>query len=204
MHGIRRLAALAAGAAVVTVACTDGGGPDDPPTSPSRTDPTPTALGSPPPVPDPRDVRPFVGRVCALLSPEQLDELGFPQPEEDGFQGFPPLEQAEQICVWDDKDERTGQLVVWVYPDTNMLAVDYRGDGEYHEIVREVTIGGYPALLRVTSPGSRTCKITVGIAPDQGIRVQYQEIRRTETDICGLATAAAEGVVVNLQPPPPS
>jgi len=37
------------------------------------------------------------------------------------------------MCVWDDKDERSGQPVVWAFPDTDVLAQDYRGD-EYYEI----------------------------------------------------------------------
>jgi len=80
--------------------------------------------------------------------------------------------------------------VIWACPESG------RRPGRFHE--------GEVGLLRVAVVGSRTCKVTVGLASDQGIRVQYQEIRRTETDICGLATAVAEGIVTNLESSPPS
>ena len=201
MRGARHIAVLAA--ALATCAACTGADPAAPSTGPNNA--APVTLGSPPPVREPLDLRPFVGRVCDLLTAEQLVALGFPQPAEDGFQGFPPLERAEPRCVWDDKDERSGQLVVWSHPDTDVLAADYRGDdGEYYETVREISIDGYPGLLRMTAPESRTCKITVGVAAGQGFRVQYQEIRRTGTGICDLAIIAARGVVANLEPLPPS
>jgi len=207
MRGICRIIALTVFAAMMAAAACTGEGQDDPRAATSRVTPTNpiNTLGPPPRVQDPRDVHPFVERVCALLTTEQLDGLGFPQPEEDGTQ---PFDETEPRCVWDDKDERSGQLVVWAYPDTDVLAQDYRGEDDYYEIIRAVTVEGYPGLLQVPTPGSWVCQITVGIAPAQGIRVQYLQNRPpttdTETEICGLATAAAEGVVANLESLPPS
>ncbi len=198
MRGIRRNVALLV---FIVMAAATGCTNDEPDSSRAAigrvtfTNPSIT-LGSPPQVQNPLDVRPFVDRVCTLLSTEQLDELGFGQPDQDGTQ---PFDEAVPQCVWDDKDERSGQLVVWPYPDTDVLAQDYRGD-EYYEIVREVTIGGYPGLLQVPTPGSWVCKITLGLGNDQGIRVQYLQNRppTTETEVCGLATAVAQAIVTNL------
>ncbi|MGH3916618.1 MAG: DUF3558 domain-containing protein [Pseudonocardiaceae bacterium] len=146
-----------------------------------------------PSVQNPRDVRAYGDRPCEVFSTEQLSGFGFDLPPDRTF----TLPSGHQVCKWTDSGNN-GELGVTTYPDWDILERTYANRAA-ESVFEPLEIAGSPAVVH--HPGSvATCYVTVGLAEQQGLDVEFSDLREPYEDPCGAARAAAEVAVGNLPP----
>ncbi|MGH3931068.1 MAG: DUF3558 domain-containing protein [Pseudonocardiaceae bacterium] len=146
-----------------------------------------------PTVENPRDVREYGDRPCAMFTTEQLTGFGFDIPPSRAL----TLPSGNQVCVWIDSRHH-GELAVTTYPDWDILERTYLNNAG-SPLFEPLRIAGLPAVVQ--QAGSLpTCNVTVGLAERQGLDVEFSDLTEPYEDPCGAARAAAEVAVGNLPP----
>lgn len=129
---------------------------------------------------------------CEAVTDTQLIELGLdPESKSDHSNA----ESAD--CRWHDQDGRlSAQLVLSNVRGLEILYY-WRDTFSYFQ---PTEVAGYPAV-RATSPDQGTiCEFLVGVGPNRGVGVEFENPGSRDGDYCGLARRLGSMVVGNLQP----
>lgn len=107
-----------------------------------------------PPIENAKDLR--SADPCALLTPEQLGQLGLATP---GAQAQTP--EGLSRCEWQGANETALTITLFIAPDA-LGTLASNSDAT----TARVRLAGYPALETFTDQGS-FCQYDIGLAPDQ-------------------------------------
>lgn len=178
--GSRKIGSAVVFLGVLLAGCTSEPAPGQGPSPASGPAAAPSSAlpAIPPPIREPRDIRPFAARACELLTPAQVANLGYGSRS----LGSPLGSRRDAACTWYGNEEGARQLGLTPFPDSSVLDEVYDephlsvptpdgSDSGTFQTAEAVEVSGYPAVARKAFSSSRDCELTVRIASTQGFQV---------------------------------